>query len=276
MTNALTTIDFHGAKLVAIAGDRPENTLVAMKPIVEGMGLDWSYQFRKLNNHPVLKQGIAVTAIPSEGGEQDGTCLSLDLLNFWLATIHPDRLKDEVRTTVIRYQTECARVLFNHFFGKAFHSAPKQSRNAQLRSAVALLGTSIKFNTRMGMDLQQARMKALVQVEDETGVDLAKTFGWTAQIAPQQVETLTPTQIGHRLGIGPREANQLLKQAGLQVDSRDAKNRISWAPTDNGLPYARLEDLSKAHTDGTTQAWRWYPKVVDFLRPFSRPKEAAS
>ncbi|MDL2169780.1 KilA-N domain-containing protein [Asaia sp. HumB] len=150
------------------------------------------------------------------------------------------------------------------------------SRNAQLRSAVALLGTSITFNRRMGMDLQQARIKALAKVEDETGVDLAKTFGWTAQIAPQQVETLTPTQIGQRLGIGPREANQLLKQAGLQVDSRDAKNRISWAPTDNGLSYARLEDLSKAHTDGTTQAWRWYPKVVDFLRPFSRPKEAAS
>ena len=119
----LTTIDFHGTKLIAVPGDKPETTLVAMKPIVEGMGLDWTYQFRKISGHPVLSKGVAVTAIPSPGGSQDTTCLTLDLLNFWLATIHPDRIKDQaVRTRVIEYQTECARVLFNHFFGKAIAS----------------------------------------------------------------------------------------------------------------------------------------------------------
>lgn len=119
----LTTIDFHGAKLVAIAGDRPDSTLVVMKPIVEGMGLDWGGQHKKMLAHPVLSKGISVTEIPSEGGAQEATCLSLDLLNFWLATIHPDRIKNEAtRSKVIEYQTECARVLFNHFFGKAIAS----------------------------------------------------------------------------------------------------------------------------------------------------------
>lgn len=132
MSKQITTIDFHGSKLIAIAGDRPENTLVAMKPVVEGMGLDWKTQHRKISSHPVLSKGMVIITIPAEakgaaitsatceGGDQEMACLSLDLLNFWLATIHPDRLKNEaVRTKVIDYQIECARVLFNHFFGKA-------------------------------------------------------------------------------------------------------------------------------------------------------------
>lgn len=122
MSKQLTTIDFHGSKLIAIAGDRPENTLVAMKPIVEGMGLDWTYQSRKLQSHPVLSTCVAVTAIKMQGDDQvrEHTFLALNRLNFWLATIHPDRIKNEgVRKAVIIYQTELADVAFNHFFGKA-------------------------------------------------------------------------------------------------------------------------------------------------------------
>ncbi|WP_264798300.1 phage antirepressor N-terminal domain-containing protein, partial [Acetobacter syzygii] len=119
----LTTIDFHGAKLVAIAGDRPENTLVAMKPVVEGMGLNWEGQRKKMQAHPVIKRGATVTVVPSSSGDQETLFLTLDRLNFWLATIHPDRIKNEVtRAKVIEYQTECARALFNHFFGKVIAS----------------------------------------------------------------------------------------------------------------------------------------------------------
>ena len=139
MSKQLTTIDFHGAKLVAIAGDRPETTLVAMKPIVEGIGLDWGGQHKKMLAHPVLSKGISVTEIPSEGGDQDATCLSLDLLSFWLATIHPDRIKDQtVRARVIEYQTECARVLFNHFFGKVI--AAGDHLNAQQTGGIVKAG----------------------------------------------------------------------------------------------------------------------------------------
>lgn len=123
----LTTINFHGATLVAIAGDRPENTLVAMKTVVEGMGLDWTYQSRKLQSHPVLSTCVAVTAIQMQGDDQarEHTFLALNRLNFWLATIHPDRIKNEsVRKAVIIYQTELADVAFNHFFGKAIASQP--------------------------------------------------------------------------------------------------------------------------------------------------------
>lgn len=115
---SLTTFDFHGASLIISPGDTPSQTIVAMKPLVEGMGLDWSYQFRKIKEHPVLSKGVAVIAIPSDGGMQDMTGLPLTRLNFWMATIHPDRLKGEdIRERVIDYQEKCADALFAHFFG---------------------------------------------------------------------------------------------------------------------------------------------------------------
>ncbi|QNT79289.1 phage antirepressor N-terminal domain-containing protein [Entomobacter blattae] len=115
----ITTINFHGADLVAIEGKSPQETLVALKPIVEAIGLDWGAQHKKVTKHPVLSGGISLKEIPSISGDQDTVLISLDMLNFWLATIHPDRIKNETtRARIIEYQTECARVLFNHFFGK--------------------------------------------------------------------------------------------------------------------------------------------------------------
>lgn len=163
----LTTIDFHGAKLVAIAGDRPETTLVAMKPIVEGMGLNWEGQRKKIMSHPLVSKGATVTVIPSEGGPQETTCLSLDLLNFWLATIHPDRIKDEaVRTRVIEYQTECARVLFNHFFGKAIASGDHltaQQTGGIVKSVVTKMRADLLLEIRAEMQAEIAPLMASMQ-----------------------------------------------------------------------------------------------------------------
>lgn len=120
MSSSLTVIDFHGASLVAQQGATPADTLVAMKPVVEGMGLDWSAQFRRLKRNEVLAKGIAEMAIPSAGGLQTMMALPLSRLNFWLATIQPNMVPDpDTRAKVIRYQEECADVLFAHFFGQA-------------------------------------------------------------------------------------------------------------------------------------------------------------
>lgn len=122
--NAITTIPFHGANILVKAGDTPEETMVAMKPVVEGMGLQWEKQRLKLNSHPVLAPTIRVVPFVSEGGEQDTITIPLNRLHFWLATIQPNKIKDEeVRDRVILYQTEAADVLFDHFFGRAIGHA---------------------------------------------------------------------------------------------------------------------------------------------------------
>lgn len=124
MSTELTTIDFHGATLIAKAGPTPAETLVAMKPIVEGIGLDWKSQHVKLGGHPVLAKGMVEITMPSAGGAQAMTALPLNRLALWLATIQPNKIPNtETRARVIAYQEECADALFAHFFGRALDHA---------------------------------------------------------------------------------------------------------------------------------------------------------
>ena len=120
--NAITTIPFHGANLHVLAGETPESTMVAMKPVVEGMSLDWGGQHKKLLKHPVLATCISVkeTQMPDDDQVREHTFLPLNRFHFWLATIQPLRIADElIRGKVIIFQTEAADVLFDHFFGRA-------------------------------------------------------------------------------------------------------------------------------------------------------------
>ncbi|CAO3437234.1 phage antirepressor N-terminal domain-containing protein [Azospirillum doebereinerae] len=134
MNSHLTTINFHGATLIARRGATPAETLVAMKPVAEGMGLSWQGQHAKLTEHPVLSEGIKDIVIPSEGGPQAMTALPLSRLNFWLATIHPNKVPDlEARERIIRYQRECADALFAHFFGKVTEPFGRRVLMSQLR-----------------------------------------------------------------------------------------------------------------------------------------------
>jgi hypothetical protein len=123
----LTTVDFHGAKLVAVKGNTPAETLVAMKPVVEGMGLDWEEQRRKLHRHPVLAPDLTFATVQMPGDDQrrEWAFLPLTRVNFWLATVQPGRIHDDaVKAKVIDYQRECADVLFAHFFAKAGGDVP--------------------------------------------------------------------------------------------------------------------------------------------------------
>lgn len=150
---AVTRIPFHGSNLIVRQGDSPETTMVAMKQVVEGMGLDWTYQSRKLSSHPVLKACVAITAMqmPGDDQEREHTFLPLNRLHFWLATIHPDRIKDfGVRENVIVYQTEVADTLFEKFFGRAI--AAKGAASG--KQVAAIVDDKIKS--------LEVRLKALV------------------------------------------------------------------------------------------------------------------
>lgn len=140
MTTNITTIDFHGASLLVKQGPTPETTFVVMKPVVEGMGLSWAPQHKKLGEHPVLTKGITELMIPSVGGTQLMTAIPLTRLNFWLATIQPRKVKKaDVRAKVITYQEEAADALFAHFFAKA-----AKSEQGLTKYDVQIIGNVVK------------------------------------------------------------------------------------------------------------------------------------
>ena len=115
----IITVNFRGDDLYGFEED--DGTFVALKPIVESMGMAWHGQYERLHRDPILSEGIRVMRTPfTRGGSQETVCLKLDLVNGWLFTIDTARIKDEtVREKVILYQRECYAVLNKHFYGRS-------------------------------------------------------------------------------------------------------------------------------------------------------------
>lgn len=118
-------IEFHGREITAILvedEDGRENIYVPLRPLVEGMGLDWSGQFRRVKENQVLNEvcisvGVTPTEIGRGKGMREMLSIPISHLNGFLFNINAKRVKDEIRPLLLDYQRECYRVLFEAFNG---------------------------------------------------------------------------------------------------------------------------------------------------------------
>ncbi len=116
--NQLVTVAFNGQSILAtIVDGKP---YVAMKPICDNIGLQWEAQHKRIQRHPVLKSTMSMTDMVAEDGKQrEMLCLPLSKLNGWLFGVDVNRVKEEIRPKLIRYQEECFDVLAQHFMPAA-------------------------------------------------------------------------------------------------------------------------------------------------------------
>ncbi|EAY4742445.1 phage antirepressor Ant [Salmonella enterica subsp. enterica] len=142
IATAVSTINvpFHGAELYVVNHNGEPYT--PMKPIVEGMGMDWASQFTKMKQR--FKTSIVKITMQLPGDEQrrEILCLALRKLAGWLQTISPNKVKPEIRDKVIKYQEECDDVLYDYWTkGKAENPRKKTSvdERTPLRDAVNML-----------------------------------------------------------------------------------------------------------------------------------------
>jgi hypothetical protein len=104
-------VPFHGNSLFVV--EHQGEAYTPMKPIVEGMGLDWKSQHKKLSQR--FTKGMVEITIPSSGGSQNMICLALRKLAAWLNSISPNKVRAEIRDRVIQYQEECDDVLYEYW-----------------------------------------------------------------------------------------------------------------------------------------------------------------
>lgn len=84
MNSKIISLDFHGKSLITL--EHNNQPYVAMKPIVEAIGLDWKSQHSRIQRHPVLSTCMVMMTTQAQGDDQrrEITCLPLNMLNGWL------------------------------------------------------------------------------------------------------------------------------------------------------------------------------------------------
>lgn len=111
----LATVQFHNQPIVAIEKDG--TYYVALRQIVENIGLDWAAQYTRIKRHAILKTSVVMMTTQIQGDDQQRKvfCLPLDMLNGWLFGVDVNRVKPNIRERLIQYQLECFGVLYAHF-----------------------------------------------------------------------------------------------------------------------------------------------------------------
>lgn len=131
IATAVLTINvpFHGSELYVV--NHNGEPFTPMRPIIDGMGMDWASQFTKLKSR--FAKGVVEITIPTAGGVQKMLCLALRKLAAWLNTISPNKVKLEIRDRVIRYQEECDDVLFE-YWTKGQVTNPRKATNSKTKT----------------------------------------------------------------------------------------------------------------------------------------------
>lgn len=115
---------------------------VAMKPIVENLGMSWSTQQTKLMKQISKFNCVHMNMVAADGKFRKLLCLPLKKLNGWLFSINPEKVRADIRDKLIQYQEECFTVLHDYWTkGKAENPRKKTSvdERTPLRDAVNML-----------------------------------------------------------------------------------------------------------------------------------------
>lgn len=127
-------IPFRQKELLLV--DNGGEPFVPMKPIVEGMGLAWQVQHRKLVSGRFAPTITMMVIVAEDGKKREMACLPLRKLAGWLMSIHASKVRPDLRDNVIAYQNECDDALW------AYWNEGIAVRHDD-RSAASVLGTTI-------------------------------------------------------------------------------------------------------------------------------------
>lgn len=135
-TNALAVVEvpFHGDTLQAVRdGDR---VMVNIRRVCDAFGVSEQGQLAKLKTREWATIKMIFT-VAEDGKTREIAFLDLDSLPSWLTSIEPSKVKPTVRTKLIEYQRECAKVLRDYFFaGGAINPRANEDQLAALMAKI--------------------------------------------------------------------------------------------------------------------------------------------
>ncbi|MBY4571214.1 phage antirepressor [Gordonia sihwensis] len=148
--------------------------LVAMKPIVEHFGLDWSSQLAKLKGKSWTCMANFTMQLPGDTQRREVVGIDRRTLTMWLATLDENRVRADKRDELRAYQSEAADAL-DAYFHKGAVINPRATEH-QINAAI--------FQARAQMELCQAAQGLIHpdHLEAKARVILARGMGENAEL----------------------------------------------------------------------------------------------
>lgn len=104
-------VDFYGDPIVVAVVD--DQAYVPLRSLTEFMGLTWPPQYQRIQRDEVLSKHVQMVEVTAADGKRYETlCLELPYLPGWLFGISANRVKDDIKETLLRYRDECFNILW--------------------------------------------------------------------------------------------------------------------------------------------------------------------
>jgi hypothetical protein len=162
-------VSFYGDDLIAVQND--EGTIYALfARLCENLGLRREAQVRRVNRHTVLREGLITLTIQTAGGPQTAQFLRLDLLPLWLSGVQAERVKEEVREQLTRYQREAAQALWQAFRHQIIVDETPASPTAdplaiQQLQQIAEMGRAIAVMAEQQIEIQRQQQALSARID---------------------------------------------------------------------------------------------------------------
>lgn len=262
---------FHGDTLYIVK--HKGEPYVAMKHVVEGMGLDWKSQHRRLTER--FSGGMVKMTIPLEFSLQEVTCLSLRKLPGWLMTINANKVNPEIRDRVIQYQQECDDALYDYWtkgiaiqtwltgrdwlrYFEQFHKVLNQiERQRQYGIRKALYDDLVSLANVLNRDIPE--LEDIVGKEPEIGdprLDSDEVYEFWDLF--DMLENPASPKLNHSrdpdiIAIEPFEFRQYCKDKELEFPSLDVVRREM--RTRSRFPFKGYREIESAITGKALRCW---------------------
>lgn len=226
-------VPFNGQKIITamVAGV----AYVAMKPIVENLGMSWSTQVRKLTADKGKFNCVHMNMVATDSKLRDVLCLPLKKLNGWLFSINPEKVRADIRDNLIQYQEECFTVLHD-YWTKGEAKNPRKAKKALPGKITSEQQEAIKqlLMTRGKSLPKECQAKAMITMWSS----LRSHFGCS-------YKEISDDQFTEALSIAarvPLEGEFLGKQPELPMPKLDISLPLQWWIDNN--PVVRSGNLS--------------------------------
>ena len=88
---------------------------VAMREVVEGIGLAWKPQYKKLTEQKDKFNCYHMTTVAEDGKNREMLCMPIKKLNGWLFSINPNKVRSDLKERLENYQEECFLALWDYW-----------------------------------------------------------------------------------------------------------------------------------------------------------------